>query len=356
MVRARTGPTPGGGTALRHDDGGVSSRNTPGSDTRRSSGKKPRRRAPLAAPHDATIHNTTPHDSKPRGSTLRQRQEAQRALAEARRAHAGRTRRLWTVLTPIGVVLLAVAVLVAVKLASNSGPQSGKHVHAAAAQVITQVTGVPAAALDAVGAGTPYALPSRINGEPLVVDSKPRVLYVGAEYCPFCAAERWPLIVALSRFGTWRGLRYAFSAAAPEVYPNTATFTFHGSGYTSQWLSFTGIETHTNQRQGNGYAPLDRLDGTDLAVFGAQDKQGSTPFVDLGGRFVIVGATYDPKLVAGKTQAQIASTLANPGDKTGAGIDAAANVITAGLCELTGGQPAAVCASAGITAAARALP
>ncbi len=30
---------------------------------------------------------------------------------------------------------------------------------------------------------------------------KPEVLFVGAEFCPFCAAERWPLIVALSRFG-----------------------------------------------------------------------------------------------------------------------------------------------------------
>ena len=36
---------------------------------------------------------------------------------------------------------------------------------------------------------------------------KPELLYIGAEYCPYCAASRWPLIIALSRFGTFKGLR-----------------------------------------------------------------------------------------------------------------------------------------------------
>lgn len=62
------------------------------------------------------------------------------------------------------------------------------------------------------------------------------------------------------------------------------------------------------------------------------------------------------KLITGRTQSQIAATLADPSSKTGAGILAAANVITAGLCELTGGQPADVCTSAGVTAAAKVLP
>jgi hypothetical protein len=287
---------------------------------------------------------------------MRERQAAQRALVKARRAREGRNRRLWTVLAPIGIALLAVAVLVVVKATSDSGPKSGKAGRAATATVISQVTGVPASAFDAVGAGKPYGLPTRVDAEPLTADGKPRVLYVGAEYCPFCAVERWPVIVALSRFGEWHGLRYAFSAAAPEVYPNTATFTFHGASYTSDYLSFTGVETHTNRVQGSGYEPLDTLQGADLEVFRAQDSAGSTPFVDFGGKFVTIGATYEPKYVTGRTQAQIAATLADPTDETGAAIDAAANVITAALCELTGNQPANVCKSAGVTAAAKVLP
>ena len=30
---------------------------------------------------------------------------------------------------------------------------------------------------------------------------------MGAEYCPYCAAERWSMIVALGRFGTFSGLQ-----------------------------------------------------------------------------------------------------------------------------------------------------
>jgi uncharacterized protein DUF929 len=198
-------------------------------------------------------------------------------------------------------------------------------------------------------------VPVRINGTALTADGKPRVIYVGAEYCPFCAVERWPVIVALSRFGTWHGLRYAFSAAAPEVHPNTATFTFHGATYTSKWLSFTGIETHTSKQQGNGYEPLDALRGADLDVFRAQHKNGFAPFIALGGKFAITGATYDPGLVTGKTQAQIVAALDDRASQTGVGVDGAANIITAALCELTGGQPSNVCSSAGVTATAKVL-
>ena len=49
-------------------------------------------------------------------------------------------------------------------------------------------------------------MPASIDAPALTADGKPEVLYVGAEYCPFCAAERWPVVVALSRFGTWSGL------------------------------------------------------------------------------------------------------------------------------------------------------
>ena len=30
----------------------------------------------------------------------------------------------------------------------------------------------------------------------------PELFYYGAEYCPYCAAERWSVVIALSRFGT----------------------------------------------------------------------------------------------------------------------------------------------------------
>ena len=50
--------------------------------------------------------------------------------------------------------------------------------------------------------------PTTITGAPLTSGGKPEMLYIGAEYCPYCAAERWAMIVALSRFGTFSGLRH----------------------------------------------------------------------------------------------------------------------------------------------------
>lgn len=301
-----------------------------------------------------TIVFMTVH-AKPTARTMRRRQEAQRALAAARLARARRARRLWAVLAPLGIALLAAGTLVAVKLASGDGAHTGRPTSDIDPAVLAQVIGVPATVFDTVGAGQPYQLPRPVN-DPITADGKPRILYIGAEYCPFCAVERWPMIIALSRFGQWDGLRYAFSAAAPEVYPNTATFTFHGASYTSRWLSFTGVETHTNQPEGNGYGLLDPLSAADAAILQRHDSAGSTPFIDIGGRYVIVGATYDPRSVVGRSQAEIAATLSDPANQTGAAVIAAANAITAAICTATGGQPANVCSSAGVTAAASVLP
>ncbi len=60
--------------------------------------------------------------------------------------------------------------------------------------------------LDAVGVGDVKVAPTKINAPALISNGRPEVLYVGAEYCPYCAAERSAVAVALSRFGTLHGL------------------------------------------------------------------------------------------------------------------------------------------------------
>ena len=120
------------------------------------------------------------------------------------------------------------------------------------------VTNVPAASLDAVGFGTAQAAPTRIDAPPLTADGKPQVLYVGAEYCPFCAGQRWPVVVALSRFGTWSNLG-ATTSASEDVFPDTETLSFHGAGYTSDHLTFTGTELQTRTLKDGAYTPLDTL-------------------------------------------------------------------------------------------------
>ena len=62
---------------------------------------------------------------------------------------------------------------------------------------------------------------------------KPIVLYVGGEFCPYCAAERWSPVVALSRFGTFSNLTLLRSSST-DMFPDTRTFSFAGSHYSSK--------------------------------------------------------------------------------------------------------------------------
>ena len=80
-----------------------------------------------------------------------------------------------------------------------------------------------------------------VDGTPLKSGGKPEVLYIGGEYCPYCAAERWAMVNAFSRFGTFTGLTTTHSSST-DVYPNTPTYTFAGSTYTSKYVTFTPVE------------------------------------------------------------------------------------------------------------------
>jgi hypothetical protein len=298
----------------------------------------------------------TSSPSKQKRRSAQQRVAAQRSAAARERLAAERRRRLLLrVGAPIAGILLIVALLVVVKVVTGGGgPKSGQVATAASGSVISDVTGVPATVLNTVGAGTVKTPPSLLRAPALTVGGKPRVLYVGAEYCPYCATERWAMVIALSRFGTFTGLGQTTSSPS-DVYPSTATLSFHGATYTSTYLSFTGKEIESNQAVNGAYARLDTLSAADEALV-QKYSPGSIPFVDIGGQYMIAGAEYDPQLLHGKTHAQIAAALSDPSSAIAQGADGTANVITAALCSITANQPAAVCTSPGVHAGAAKLP
>lgn len=272
-------------------------------------------------------------------------------MAAASGARAARRRRLLaTVVAPIAVVVAIVAIFVVVKASSGGSPKQGQGASAAAASVIRDVTSVPAAVLDAVGVGSVTALPKALSGAPLTAGGLPQVLYVGAEFCPYCAAERWGIAVALSRFGTFTNLGQTASNPS-DVYPNTATLDFHGARYTSSYLAFTGKEIESNTpAPGGGYTALDTLTPAEQSLFTSVGG-GSFPFLDIGGKYVITGASYLPSVLAGKTHEQIAAALSDPGSSVARAVDGTANVITAAVCASTANKPAAVCTASGVLAA-----
>lgn len=292
------------------------------------------------------------------------------AAMRAAQARAEKRRRLIIAGTAVGAVLVIVAALVIAKAAgvgsgggtsttTQSGTQQGGTPLAAPA-VVKDVTSVPASVLDQVGVGGAQAAPKKINASALTEGGKPKFLYVGAEYCPYCAAERWAVVVALSRFGTWSNLGAAQSSTQ-DVFPGTQTLSFHGASFASPHLAFTGTETNTSQAQNGSYAPLDTVSAADQKVLDTYNKppyvstDGAIPFLDIGGRFVSQGASYSPDLLKGMSRAQIAAALSNPNDPVAKAVDGTANVITAAVCAATGNQPTAVCTSPGVVAAAKAL-
>jgi hypothetical protein len=212
-------------------------------------------------------------------------------------------------------------------------------------QVVTSITSLQGSELDAAGTGSANNLIKRASGTPLTgPNGHPEVFYMGAEYCPYCAAERWPMIIALSRFGTFSGLKTT-SSSSSDVYPNTPTFTFHGATYTSQYLDFVSVETTDRDRN-----PLESPTSAQQALVNQYDTSGSIPFVDFGNRYAFAGAMYLPDVLSGMSWQAVADSLAAPTSPQAKAILGSANIISAALCRLTADQPGTVCSSSSIQA------
>jgi hypothetical protein len=219
------------------------------------------------------------------------------------------------------------------------------------ASVSSQVTGVPAATLDKVGKGavpsvttTPF---SPGSGALLTSGGKPQMLYIGAEYCPFCAAMRWSMAIALSRFGTLTPLHGIHSSPTDQD-PNTATLTFYKTGYNSKYLNFAPVENLTVSK-----APLQNPTAAQNALWAKYEPDPNTrgyPFIDFGNKLVMKAPIYDPAVLQGKSWSQIAAALKDPASPIAQSVDGAANYITGAICKMTNNQPSDVCSSAAVTA------
>jgi hypothetical protein len=278
-----------------------------------------------------TRHNDT-HARRSQGTVrARQRIAAQRAAQQ--RAQA---RRQWLVsIAAVGAVLAIVVGFVAVKLTSGTAAAASEA--PAPQNVVSQVTTVPAAVLARVrgGGGTVTPMQTvRAPGPVLSIAGKPAIVFVSEESCPFCAAERWPLAVALSHFGAWSHLG-ATRSSATDVFPNTATLSFRTASYRSSHLTLRTTELTDNR--GHGLQPLTPLDttlihGYDVPPYvNSADQSGAVPFLDIGNRYILAGAQYNPQILAGLSQAQIASQLRNPASPVAKAIDGSANVIIAAI-------------------------
>ncbi|HXZ75384.1 MAG TPA: DUF929 family protein, partial [Streptosporangiaceae bacterium] len=138
-------------------------------------------------------------------------------------------------------------------------------------------------------------------------------------------------------------------------YPNTPTFTFHGSTYTSKYLTFTPVESQTNipDKSTGGYTALETPTKDQQALLAKYDvppyvpsgSQGAIPFIYFGGKYLIAGASYNPQVLSGLSWDQIASAMSNPDSDVAKAVIGTANYMTAAICKMTGNQPASACTS-----------
>jgi hypothetical protein len=173
------------------------------------------------------------------------------------------------------------------------------------------------------------------------------MIYVGAEFCPYCASERWALVSALSRFGTFEGLAPTRSAVNDG---NIPTVTFTESTYTSEYLSFEAYETSDRE-----FKPLQKLPADVDEMFKKHNPEGGIPWTYYGTHELPgSGIPLEPFLehTGDNGWNEIVDQMATGTGDLGKSINASSNMIAAQVCELTGGQPANVCTSPGVTTAA----
>ena len=278
----------------------------------------------------------------------RAREQSARARIAAQQAEQRRKdqRRRMLAIGGVAVALLAVIGIIVGAVVSRSSPASQPAAGSRPLPAGVQAKlSVPVGTLATVGIGSSGTqLLKPVTGPALASGGKPEMLYIGAEWCPYCAAERWAMAVALSRFGSFSPLRGVHSSPT-DVYPNTATLTFHDSTYTSKYLVFTPVEN-----QDVNHNLLQTPTAAQKALWAKYEPPGNAyPFIDIGNRFVAT-TTYNPQVLKGLSWNQIATDLHNPSSAVARGAVGSANLLTAAICKVTGNAPASVCTASPIPA------
>jgi hypothetical protein len=251
-----------------------------------------------------------------------------------------RNRRIITI--SIVVVIIAAVVVLALIINSTSDPNSKYIGLPVAPSVLQQITGVSDATLNALGVPSGVIPPSAITGTALTSGGKPEVLYIGGDFCPFCAVERWSLIMALSRFGNFTGLQYMESSSTDEN-PNSPTFTFSSASYSSPYFTFIGIEEYDRAD-----APVITLTTAENDLVSSYDVcpgggSGGIPFVDIANEYAVNCGAQSTLDLSGQNWTQVAPLLSTSSNPTAQLIDGAANTLITAFCKVDGGLPATVC-------------
>ncbi len=314
-----------------------------------------------------TAAETTTQNKQPQEQRAPQRAETSRAAARAQTQAQTRSPRYkqrkssrnpWLL---VGIAVIAVAVVVGIfvligKLGGGGSSASSKPTESTVLQAINKVDPTVMNTVNTGGLKNPITAtpgsPPKLTGP----TGKPEFFYEGAEYCPYCAAQRWSVATALSRFGTFTKLPETTSSST-DVYPSTATLTFYGSAYSSNYIDFVSVEETTNQSDGNGgYVTLQTPTPDEAQIISKYNTSSSIPFISVANQYLEQGPAFVPDVLTGLTQQDIANKLSDPNSTVAKDILGGANYLTASICAVTNNQPASVCTSAAVQQIEQSLP
>jgi hypothetical protein len=252
----------------------------------------------------------------------------------------------------LGIPVLTVAILgvyVLVWFVGNANP--ALQASPADQQVVEQVTSIPPSIWQRVGTDDRSNPWYPVGGQPALngPNGHPEFFYVGGEFCEFCATERWAILNALSRFGSFSHLSQLRSYD-----DQLATFSFYQSTYTSPYVDFVPVEHVGNTKdilqqfvtlqpfQDNQQQLYNRYASTTYLPTG----QG-LPFIDLNNQYLL-GEGIEPAVLQNAggeplSWQQVAEALQTPSSPVAQHILGMANWLTASTCLVTNQQPGSVC-------------
>jgi hypothetical protein len=183
----------------------------------------------------------------------------------------------------------------------------------------------------------------KVSSSPFLDGGKPVVFFMGGQFCPFCAADRWSFVKATSRFGTWTGLRSLHSKGGTDGFASLPTYDLTQATFQSELLSIRVREVA--DVNGN---PLQSLRPDEQQLVNQYDPGGGIPFTIVGGSMgeYKVDLAFSPGLIQGISFDSLRADVDGDGKTQAAlAIDGSADALTALICKLTGGRPDSVCST-----------
>lgn len=277
------------------------------------------------------MRNSTPKNSaspaaassKDKQTRKLQQQVLQREKEIVRRKANVRSHRQRLGLQIGGGILAVAAVVAAVAYALHGSSSAG-----GAATAVASTLGPPTSDISSPPIGRFTHV-----GTPLYQHGKPELLFIGAQYCPHCAGQRWAILKALDEFGSFSGL-----TSSTNDDGTIPTFDLLGATYTSNYVSFVHRDLEDRNHQ-----PLETLSSTEQSLFNQYDSSGGIPLVVVGG-YSLIGDGYNLADISGLSFRTVQTALQRGDSHVFVPeINAEANAITAFICHADRMKPASVC-------------